>query len=78
MDMNSFAEYISNPAVIIEAVVFIFTLWVTRSNLNSKNKEIERRLQKLEELDLDSRLTRMETTLEYIRVSLEKLEKLHN
>lgn len=78
MDMNSFAEYISNPAVIIEAVVFIFTLWVTWSNLNSKHKEIERRLQKLEELDLDSRLTRMETTLEYIRATLEKLEKLHN
>lgn len=78
MTMSSFAEYISNPAVIIEAVVFIFTLWVTWSNLNNKIRDAERRLQKLEELDLDSRLTRMETTLEYIRTTLEKLERLHN
>lgn len=78
MTMSSFAEYISNPAVIIEAVVFIFTLWVTWSNLNNKIKDAERRLQKLEELDLDSRLTRMETTLDYIKTTLEKLDRLHN
>jgi fumarate reductase subunit C len=76
--MTSFVDYIANPAVIIEAVVFIFTLGVTWSNLNNKIANLERRVQKLEELDLDSRLTRMETTLEYIRTTLEKLEKLHN
>lgn len=76
--MNSFVEYISNPAVIVEAVVFIFTLGVTWSNLNNKIKDTERRLQKLEELDLDSRLTRMETTLDYIKTTLEKLDRLHN
>ena len=48
------------------------------ANFNSKLKELDRRIAKIEDLDLDSRLTRMEANLDWIRTTLEKLDRLHN
>jgi len=76
--MEAFFNYITEPWTIVSFVVFVFWLGVTWSNLNWRLKECEKRLDKLEELDLDSRLTRMEANLEWIRTTLEKLEHLHN
>ena len=76
--MEQFYNYITDPWTIVSFVVFVFWLWATWSNLNWRLKECEKRLDKLEELDLDSRLTRMEANLEWIRTTLEKLEHLHN
>lgn len=74
--MNERVDYLSNPAVIIEAVVFIFCLGVTRAGLNAKIKDLEKRIEKIEDLDLDSRLSRMEANLDWIRSTLEN--KLRN
>ena len=76
--MEHLFNYITSPDTIISLIIFMFTLWWAWSTINSKQKDLERRIEKIEELDLDSRLTRMETTLVYIRTSLAKLEKLHN
>ena len=76
--MEQFYNYITDPWTIVSFVVFVFWLWATWSKLNWKIKEIEKRLDRLDELDLDSRLTRMEANLDWIRATLEKLEHLHN
>ena len=75
--MEAFFNYITEPWTIISLIVFIFWLWATWSNLNWRIKECEKRLDRVDELDLDSRLTRMEANLEWIRTTLEKLEHLH-
>ena len=75
--MNNLYEYVTNPSTLINIIVLIFTLGVTRANLNTKLKELEKRIEKIEDLDLDSRLTRMEANLDWIRTTLEKLDKLH-
>lgn len=74
--MDSLYNYITDPNTIVTFVCVIFTLWVTWSNLNWKIKELEKRLDKLDELDLDSRLTRMEANLERIRGAIEELKKV--
>ena len=76
--MEQFYNYITDPWTIVSFVIFVFWLWATWSKLNWKIEEIEKRLDKLDELDLDSRLTRMEANLDWIRTTLEKLEHLHN
>jgi type VI protein secretion system component VasK len=76
--MEAFFNYITEPWTIISLIVFIFWLWATWSSLNWRIKECEKRLDRVDELDLDSRLTRMEANLEWIRTTLEKLEHLHN
>ena len=78
MQMEQLFNYITSPETIVTFIVFVFSLWVMRANLNSKNIELEKRIQKIEDLDLDSRLTRMEANLDWIRTTLEKLDRLHN
>ena len=67
--------YLTNPANLISLVIFIFTLGVTWSKLNWKIEDLERRISKLEELDLDSRLTQMQIDLDWIKKTLDELKK---
>ena len=76
--MEQFYNYITDPWTIVSFVIFVFWLWATWSSLNWRLKECEKRLDRVDELDLDSRLTRMEANLDWIRATLEKLEHLHN
>ena len=64
--MEQFYNYISNPSTIINAVILVFTLWMTWANLNTKLKDLEKRIDKIEDLDLDSRLTEIQTNLKWI------------
>lgn len=73
--MDNLYNYLTDPTTIINAVVLIFTLWVTRANLNTKLKELEKRIEKIEDLDLDSRLTKMQVDLDRIKTVLDELKK---
>lgn len=76
--MEELFNYITHPETIVSLIAFIFWLWVAWTTLKGEIKELRVRLEKLEWLDLDSRLTRMQTDIDWIRVTLEKLEKLHS
>jgi len=69
--MESLFDYISNPSTIVNIIVIIFWLGATWANLNYKLKELEKRIDKIEDLDLDSRLTEIQTNLKRI---MEKLK----
>lgn len=73
--MDNLYNYLTDPTTIINAVVLVFTLWVTRANLNTKLKELEKRIEKIEDLDLDSRLTKMQVDLDRIKTVLDELKK---
>jgi hypothetical protein len=45
---------------------------MTWANLNAKLKEIEKRVDKIEDLDLDSRLTEIQTNLKWIMERLKE------
>lgn len=68
--------YITNPANLVSFIIFVFWLWATWSKLNWKIKECERRLDKLDELDLDSRLTQMQIDLDWVKKSLDELKAM--
>lgn len=70
--MENLYNYITNPATIVNIVVIVFWLWMTRANLNTKLKEIEKRVDKIEDLDLDSRLTEIQTNLKWIMERLKE------
>lgn len=76
--MEQLFNYFISPDTLISFIVFVFWLGATYATFNSKQKELEKRIEKIEDLDLDSRLTRMEANLDWIRVTLEKLEKIHS
>jgi len=64
--MDGLYNYLTNPANIVSFVIFVFWLGMTWANLNARLKEIEKRVDKIEDLDLDSRLTEIQTNLKWI------------
>lgn len=64
--MEVLYNYITDPNTIVSLVVFIFWLWAIYSNVIGKLKELEKRIDKIEDLDLDSRLTEIQTNLKWI------------
>ena len=64
--MDSIIEYVVNPQTLVSIVIFIFWLGMTWAKLNTELKEIERRVNKIEDLDLDKRLTEIQTNLKWI------------
>ena len=77
MKMETIYNYLTDPNTIVTLIAFIFTVWVAWSNLNWKVKEIEKRVEKIEDLDLDSRLTKMQVDLDWIKTVLDELKKHH-
>lgn len=67
--------YFTNPANLVSLGVFLFTLWVTWSKLDWKVKDLERRLSKIEEADLDTKLREIKIDLDWIKKELQKLSK---
>lgn len=67
--------YFTNPANLVSLGVFLFTLWVTWSKLDWKVKELDRRLSKIEEADLDTKLREIKIDLDWIKKELQKLSK---
>ena len=73
--MTNRREYFTNPANLVSLWVFLFTLWVTWSKLDGKVKDLERRVNKLEEADLETKLREIKIDLDWIKKELQKLSK---
>ena len=75
--MEALYNYITSPETIVSFIIFVFSLWMIRSNMNGKLKDLEHRIEKIEDLDLDSRLTKMQVDLDWIKTTLDELKKHH-
>lgn len=73
--MEAFYNYITDTWTIVSFIVFVFWLWATWSNLNGRLKDTERRLEKLEEADLETKLREIKIDLDWIKKELQKLSK---
>ncbi len=73
--MEQLFSYITSPETIVSFIVFVFGLWAIYTTITNKLKELEKRIDKIEDLDLDARLTKIQTDIDWIRLTLEKKNK---
>lgn len=73
--MEELFKYITTPGVIVNFIVFVFWLWAIYSKMNTKIDEIEKRIEKIEDLDLDARLAKLQTDMDWVRLTLDKYLK---
>lgn len=73
--MDSIIDYITNPSSILSFIVFVFWLGATWSSLNGRLKDCEKRLEKLEEADLGTKLAEILTDIQWIKSELQKMSK---
>jgi len=73
--MDALYSYITDPNTIVSLIIFVFWLGAMYSKFLWKLKELDNRLKKIEDLDLDQILTKIQTNLEWIMNKLDKLDK---
>lgn len=73
--MEELYNYVFNPQTLVSLIMFVFGLGVAWSNLNGRLRDLERRLQKIEEADLDTKLREIKVDLDWIKKELQKLSK---
>jgi hypothetical protein len=73
--MEELYNYVFNPQTLVSLIMFVFGLGVAWSNLNWRLRDLERRIQKIEEADLDTKLREIKVDLDWIKKELQKLSK---
>jgi hypothetical protein len=73
--MEELYNYVFNPQTLVSLIMFVFWLGVAWSNLNWRLRDLERRIQKIEEADLDTKLREIKVDLDWIKKELQKLSK---
>lgn len=63
-------DRIVQPQTIISIIAFVFSLWGVWATLNSKIKELERKIEDFDGLDLNTKIAQIQTDLEWIKAKL--------
>ena len=70
--MESLYNYITDPNTIVTFVVFVFTIWATWSNLNSRIKTLEEKTDEIDITKIEIKLAEIQKDLQRIRDELDK------
>lgn len=70
--MDWIYEYLTDVGTIVNVIVFVFWLWVTRSNLNWRIKKLEEETEKLDATKIEAKLAEIATDLQWIKAELNK------
>jgi hypothetical protein len=73
--MEELFSYLTDPNNIVSFIVFIFWLWATWSSLNWRLKDCEKKLERIDEADIEARLAEIKTDLQRIKTELQKISK---
>lgn len=70
--MEQLYNYITDPWTLISFIVFVFTLWVTWSNLNWRVKQLEKTVSEFDIIGIKTTLKEIQKDIEWIRSEMKK------
>ena len=70
--LEKIKNYVTNPAVWISFIAFIFWLWVSYSSLNSRISAIEKEQAELDDAYIQTTLAQIQTDIQWIKIELQK------
>lgn len=73
--MKAVFEYIKKPETVWKVLVAVFALWVIYATLNNRISNVEQKIQAIENLDLWTKLSRIETDIQWIKATLSSNDK---
>ena len=69
--MKAVVEYLTKPDTLYKIVLGLVMLAIAWANLNSKIETVAQKVQIIENLDLNTKLSRMEVDIQWIKQNLE-------
>lgn len=73
--MTKIKEYFSNPATRISVWIFIFWLWVTYWTLGSRLSIVEEKVNKIDQIWIETQLTELKINTQWIMTTLEEIKR---
>ena len=70
--MDNLYNFITDPWTLVEFIVFVFWLWATRSNLNWRIKNLEKKTDEIDITKIEIKLAEIQKDLQRIRDELDK------
>ena len=70
--LEKIKNYVTNPAVWISFIAFIFWLWVSYSSLNNRISAIEKEQAELDAAYIQTTLAQIQTDIQWIKIELQK------
>ena len=70
--MNKIKDYLSNPATRISFIVFIFWLWAVWGTLSSRIENLEKNVNEIDVVSIQSQLSAIQSDLQWIKYQLQK------
>jgi hypothetical protein len=70
--MDNLYNYLTDPWTLVNFVIFVFGLWVARSNLNWRIKELEKKTEEIDVTRIETKLAEIQTDLQWIKEELNK------
>jgi hypothetical protein len=70
--MDNLYNYITDPNTIVSFVIFVFGLWATWSNLNSRLKDLEKKTEEIDWIKIETKLAEIQKDLQWIKEELNK------
>ncbi len=68
---NQFIDRLIQPETLISIIAFIFSLWTVWATLNNRLRRAEEKIKSLEDLDLDAKLAKIMSDLEWLKSAWE-------
>lgn len=73
--MENLYSYLTDTSTIINFVVFVFWLGMTRANLNNRIKNLEKKTEEIDISKIETKLAEISTDLQWVKMELQKLSK---
>ena len=73
--MQRIKEYLSNPATRISFFIFVFWLGVTYGTLNSRLWIVEEKVNKIDQIWIETQLTELKINTQWIMTTLEEIKR---
>ena len=70
--MNNLYNFITNPATLVEFIVFVFSLWAMWSKLNWRISALEKKTEEVDITKIETKLAEIQTDLQRIKKELNK------
>ena len=73
--MERIKEYLSSPATRVSFCIFLVWIGVTRGSLSSRIDQIEKEMNRIDQMWIETKLTELQIDMQWVKTTLEEIKR---